>query len=232
MLKLVQAMNGSALAGLKEKHVEFVDGMLRPCADPESGISLVDILAANGRLHLEATYLLLPAVLKQRKFTRATHSAVFCEVRVDEALGTMRVTRVVSAVAAGRIINGKTATSQVSGSAVWGISQALHEETHCDHHLGRFMNRDFAGYHVAVNADIHEIDVIFVEEDDRIVSRLGAKGVGEIGIVAVSAAVSTAFYHATGRRLRTTPMTPDKVMASDAEIGSGASSASEPLRTV
>ena len=74
------------------------------------------------------------------------------------------------------------------------------------------MNHNFAEYHVAVNADIHDIDVIFVPEDDRIVSQLGAKGVGEIGIVGVSAAVSNAIFHATGRRVRNTPMTPDKVM--------------------
>ena len=98
---------------------------------------------------------------------------------------------------------------------VWGISQALHEETHSDHALGRFMNHNLAEYHVPVNADIHDIDVIFVEEDDRIVSRLGAKGVGEIGMVGVAAAVCNAIYHATGRRVRSTPMTPDKVMAPD-----------------
>jgi xanthine dehydrogenase YagR molybdenum-binding subunit len=96
---------------------------------------------------------------------------------------------------------------------VWGISQALHEETHADHRLGRFMNHNMAEYHVAVNADIHDIDVIFVQEDDRVVSQLGAKGVGEIGIVGVAAAISNAIFHATGRRVRSTPMTPDKVMA-------------------
>jgi xanthine dehydrogenase YagR molybdenum-binding subunit len=101
----------------------------------------------------------------------------------------------------------------VMGGMVWGISQALHEETHCDHGLGRFMNHNYAEYHVPVNADIHEIEAIFVEEDDRVVSRLGAKGVGEIGIVGVAAAMSNAIYHATGRRIRSTPMTPEKVMA-------------------
>jgi xanthine dehydrogenase YagR molybdenum-binding subunit len=157
----------------------------------------------------------LPNLLRQKKYIRAVHSAVFCEVRVDEDFGTVRVTRVVSAVAAGRIMNPKLARSQVLGGVVWGISQALHEETYTDHRLGRFMNHNYAEYHVATNADIHDIDVIFVEEDDRIVSRLGAKGVGEIGIVGVAAAVSNAIFHATGRRLRSTPMTPDKVMAPD-----------------
>jgi xanthine dehydrogenase YagR molybdenum-binding subunit len=175
-------------------------------------IPLGAILSAAGKPFIEEKYLLLPNVAKQKKYIRSTHSAVFCEVRVDEDFGTVRVTRVVSAVAAGRIINPKAARSQIIGGIVWGISQALHEETHADHALGRFMNHNYAEYHVPVNADIHDIEVIFVEEDDRIVSRLGAKGVGEIGIVGVAAAVSNAIYHATGRRLRSTPMTPDKVM--------------------
>lgn len=122
------------------------------------------------------------------------------------------VTRVVSAMAAGRIMNAKTARSQVTGAVIWGISQALHEETHSDHRLGRFMNHNMSEYHVAVNADLHDIAVIFVQEDDRIVSRLGAKGVGEIGIVEVSVAICNAIYHATGQCVRSIPMTPDKVM--------------------
>ena len=152
-------------------------------------------------------------MLKQRKYRRLVHSAVFVEVRVDEELGVVRVTRAVSAVAAGRIMNTKTAASQIVGGVVWGISQALHEESHTDHRYGRFMNHNLSEYHVAVNADIHDIDVIFVEEDDRIVSRLGAKGVGEIGLVGTAAAVSNAIFHATGKRIRSTPITPDKVLA-------------------
>jgi xanthine dehydrogenase YagR molybdenum-binding subunit len=163
-------------------------------------------------VRLEEKYLMLPNMLKQRKFRKLVHSAVFVEVRVDEETGTVRVTRVTSAVAAGRIMNLKTATSQVVGGIVWGISQALHEETYADHRIGRFMNHNYAEYHVPVNADIHAIDVIFAQEDDRIVSRLGAKGVGEIGIVGVAAAISNAIFHATGKRLRSTPMTPDKVL--------------------
>jgi xanthine dehydrogenase YagR molybdenum-binding subunit len=112
---------------------------------------------------------MLPSVLKRRKYLRATHSAVFCEVRVDEEFGTVRVTRVVSAIAAGRIVNAKAARSQIVGGVVWGIGQGMHEETLADHRLGRFMNRNLAEYHVPVNADIHAIEVIFVHEDDRIV---------------------------------------------------------------
>jgi xanthine dehydrogenase YagR molybdenum-binding subunit len=211
--RLARKVRGSKLAGCAFDEVEFRDGNIRLKADPAIAMPLTAVLLAHGKGSLETRHLLLPNVLKQKKFVRAVHSAVFCEVRVDEALGTVRVTRVVSAVAAGRIINARTARSQVVGGVVWGISQALHEETHADHALGRFMNHNIAEYHVAANADIHDIDVIFVDEDDRVVSRMGAKGVGEIGIVGVAAAVSNAIYHATGRRLRSTPMTPDKVMS-------------------
>lgn len=213
--KLARAMPDSPFEVTAWHEVECVNGCLQLIKMPGSAVPFAAILAHAGLSHIEEKYLMLPNALKQKNYVRATHSAVFCEVRVDEAFGTVRVTRVVSAIAAGRIISAKTARSQIVGGVVWGISQALHEETHSDHALGRFMNHNLAEYHVAVNADIHDIDVIFVEEDDRIVSRLGAKGVGEIGIVGVAAAICNAIYHATGRRVRSTPMTPDKVMAPD-----------------
>jgi len=206
-------MPASPLAKAGYDDVEFVGGRLRLPGRDDAGVALEAILAAGGQQRIEEKYLMLPNMLKQMKYQRATHSAVFCEVRVDPDFGTVRVTRVVSAIAAGRIINAKAARSQIIGGVVWGIGQGLHEETYCDHRDGRFMNHNLSEYHVSVNADIHDIDVIFVEEDDRIVSRLGAKGVGEIGQLGVAAAISNAIYHATGRRLRSTPMTPDKVMA-------------------
>ncbi|MBP7567544.1 MAG: xanthine dehydrogenase family protein molybdopterin-binding subunit [Burkholderiaceae bacterium] len=214
LLKRAQGLTDSPLRGLKFADVECTGGVLRSRREPGRAVGLADIVAAGGDGQpLEVKYLLLPDILKQKKYVRATHSAVFCEVRVDEELGTVRVTRVVSAIAAGRIVNPLTARSQIIGGVVWGISQALHEETLNDEAQGRFMNHSLAEYHVPVNADIHDIDVIFVAEDDRIVSRLGAKGVGEIGSVAVAAAVSNAIRHATGRRLCDKPFTPDKVMA-------------------
>jgi xanthine dehydrogenase YagR molybdenum-binding subunit len=213
LFRMARALPHSPVAKARFEEVEFAEQHIRLKQSPDKGIALTVLMSANDKERVEEKYLLLPSVLKQRKYVRATHSAVFCEVKVDEALGTVRVTRVVSAIAAGRILSAKTARSQVTGAVVWGISQALHEETHSDHRLGRFMNHNMAEYHVAVNADIHDIDVIFVQEDDRVVSELGAKGVGEIGIVGVAAAVCNAIFHATGRRVRSTPMTPDKVMA-------------------
>jgi xanthine dehydrogenase YagR molybdenum-binding subunit len=142
-----------------------------------------------------------------------THSAIFAEVRVDEDLGTIQVTRVVDAVAGGRILNPKTARSQVLGGVVWGIGMALHEETYTDHKLGRFMNHNYAEYHVPVNADVREIDVVFIDERDDVVNPLGAKGLGEIGIVGTAAAIANAIFHATGKRVRHLPITLDKLLA-------------------
>jgi len=215
LFKHAQKLRETPFAKAKFKDVEFAGGALRLKRQPDAAVPLKTILADTGMMKLEEKYLMLPNMLKQRKFRRLVHSAVFVEVRVDEQTGTVRVTRVTSAIAAGRIMNTKTATSQITGGIVWGISQALHEESYADHRLGRFMNHNYAEYHVPVNADIHAMDVIFVAEDDRIVSRLGAKGVGEIGLVGVAAAISNAIWHATGKRLRSTPMTPDKVLGGE-----------------
>ncbi|MFB9241867.1 xanthine dehydrogenase family protein molybdopterin-binding subunit [Massilia antarctica] len=213
LFKLARTMPDSPFAKARFEDAEFAGGTLRLRAQPSHALALAAIVAFDGAGRLEEKYMMLPNVLKQKNYLRATHSAVFVEVRVDEAFGTVRVTRVVSAIAAGRIINAKAARSQIIGGVVWGIGQALHEASQSDDRIGRFMNHNLGEYHVSVNADIHEIDVVFVQEDDRIVSRLGAKGVGEIGQVGVAAAVCNAIYHATGRRVRSTPMTPDKVMA-------------------
>ncbi len=153
----------------------------------------------------------LTAFADDRSLAHNTHSAVFAEVKVDEELGVIRVTRVVSAVAAGRILNLKTARSQIVGGVVWGIGMALHEETLIDHRFGRVMNANIAEYHVPVNADVHDIQVIFVDEPDATINKLGIKGLGEIGIVGVAAAVANAVYHATGKRVRDLPITLDKL---------------------
>ena len=121
------------------------------------------------------------------------------------------MTRVVSAVAAGRILNPKTAGSQILGGVVWGIGMALHEETLIDHRFGRIMNANIAEYHVPVHADVHDIKVIFVDEQDTS-NPLGMKGVGEIGIVGVAAAIANAVHHATAKRVRDLPITLDKLL--------------------
>ena len=115
-------------------------------------------------------------------------------------------------MAGGLILNPNTARSQIIGGMVWGISHALQEDSKMDHRYGRFMNHNLAEYHVPVNADIHDLDVIFVDEHDDIVNPLGVKGLGEIGIVGLPAAVANAVWHATGKRIYDLPITLDRVM--------------------
>jgi xanthine dehydrogenase YagR molybdenum-binding subunit len=154
----------------------------------------------------------LRAMFKQLGYARNTHSAIFVEVKVDEDLGLISVTRVVAAIAAGNILNPKTASSQIMGGVMWGISMALHEDSFMDHQYGRFINHDYAEYHIPVHADTPDIEVIFVQEKDTVVNPLGIKGVGEIGIIGTAAAVANAIYHATGKRVRDFPITPDKLL--------------------
>jgi len=120
------------------------------------------------------------------------------------------VTRLVGVFDVGRVLNAKTARSQLMGGMVWGIGMALHEETLLDHKFGRIMNANIAEYHVPVNADVGDIKVIFVDEPDDS-NPLGLKGLGEIGIVGAAAAVANAVYHATGKRVRDLPITLDKL---------------------
>ncbi len=138
--------------------------------------------------------------------------ALFVEVRVDEALGLVRVPRIVGTYSVGRLMNEKTALSQLQGGIVWGLGQALFEQSLLDPRYGRFANGNLAEYHVPVNADVQAIDVAFVEEDDTNFNPLGARGIGEIGITGVAGAVANAVFHATGKRIRDLPITLDKLL--------------------
>jgi xanthine dehydrogenase YagR molybdenum-binding subunit len=139
--------------------------------------------------------------------------AQFAEVRVDSDTGEIRVPRMLGVFACGRIINPKTARSQFIGGMTMGLGMALLEETAVDPHIGGFVSRDLAMYHVPVNADVVDIDVTWIDEFDPHVNPMGAKGIGEIGIVGTAAAVANAVYDATGVRLRELPLTPDKLVA-------------------
>ena len=151
--------------------------------------------------------------LPERKaFSTHAFGADFVEVRVDEDLGRVRVSRVVAAFAAGTILNPKTARSQFMGGLVWAIGMALQEHTVRDARTARVVTRDLADYHVPVNADIPPIDVIQIDEIDPHVNEIGAKGIGEIGITGAGAAIANAVYHATGRRVRDLPITLDKLL--------------------
>jgi xanthine dehydrogenase YagR molybdenum-binding subunit len=209
ILRLAQKAPRSPFTGARLEDVTFADDMIR---HNKSGaeISLSDAMRAGkvDRIEKEGT----AAPKENSKYAHYTHSAVFAEVKIDEQIGVARVTRIVNAVAAGRILNPKLAASQILGAVVGGIGMALHEETLTDNRFGRFMTHNLADYHVPVNADVHTIDVIFVDEKDDEINPLGVKGVGEIGIVGTAAAIANAIYHATGKRVRDLPITIDKLL--------------------
>jgi xanthine dehydrogenase YagR molybdenum-binding subunit len=211
LLELARKVDNSPLAQATFEDVTLADGHIRLRSDPARAVSFTDAMR-SAKLDVIEEEASTAASAKQEKYARNAHSAVFVEVHVDRDLGTIQVRRVVSAVAAGRILNPKTARSQLLGGVVWGIGMALEEESVIDHAFGRIMNHSLGEYHVPVNADIHDIDVIFVEEHDEIVNPLGVKGIGEIGIVGVAAAIANAVFHATGKRIRNLPITLDTVM--------------------
>ncbi|HET8611367.1 MAG TPA: xanthine dehydrogenase family protein molybdopterin-binding subunit [Sphingomonas sp.] len=212
LLAAARGIEGSPFANAAREQVVFDDGALRLKPDPTQSIALEEIVRRSGEQAIEAEETGSRDLLEARDKARNTHQAVFAEVKVDEELGQVRVTRVVVAAAAGRIINPATARSQILGGVVMGIGMALTEETMMDHRLGRFMNHNLAEYHVPAHADIADIEVIFVDEPDRQVNPIGVKGLGEIGIVGAAAAVANAIYHATGKRVRDLPITIDKLL--------------------
>ena len=137
---------------------------------------------------------------------------MFTEVRVDPDLGIIRVPRIVATYSVGRLLNRKTGISQFQGGIVWGVGMALFEESVLDEREGRIVNANLAEYHVPVNADVGAIEVEVVEENDSEFNELGARGIGEIGITGVPAAIANAVYHATGKRVRSLPITLDKLL--------------------
>jgi xanthine dehydrogenase YagR molybdenum-binding subunit len=212
LLRLAQQLAGSPLAGLAFEDVAFQDQRMHAREDAGRSVALRDVLAASGRETLEVTGCVKPDARQQQRTARYVHNAVFVEVQVDEELGTIQVTRVVNAVAAGRLLNPKVARSQVLGGTVWGLGMALMEASHLDQELGRFLNHSLADYYLPVSADFRSIDVLFVEEPDEAVNPLGAKDTSEIGLLGVAAAVANAVYHATGQRIRSLPLTLDKLL--------------------
>lgn len=201
----------SPLYATPESEIAVEKGRLYRKSDPRKGETLSNLLKRNGGKPLEEMQE-SKAGEEQRKYSMYGFGAIFAEVRVDEALGEVRVARLLSAVAAGKIVNQKTARSQMLGGMIWGLSMALHEDTLRDTRTGRIMNPNLAEYHVPVNADIREIDAFFIAEDDENVNPAGVKGIGEMGIVGCVSAIVNAIYHATGKRHRELPITPDKVL--------------------
>lgn len=210
------AGNDSPLAGLKADEVEADEveegrGGLRARVDPARFETYASILARAGRETVEAEGS-SPMPTAPMKYSMHSFSAIFCEVRVNEETGETRVSRMLGSFDCGRILNGKTAASQFRGGMIQGLGLALTEELLFDTRSGRFMNPSMAEYHVPVHLDVPAIDVIWTDIPDPH-SPLGARGVGEIGITGVGAAVANAIYNACGVRIRDLPLTLDKVLA-------------------
>ncbi len=226
----------SPLYGRKLSEVRFRDGLIVLKTDGTKGEALSGIIKRNNRPFVEAccrAETMMSAKnnegLKQKsqapcaiiapdeetdrdpaKYSFHSWGAHFCKLRVDEELGTIRLLDWVAVMDCGRILNPKTARSQILGGVGWGIGMALSEETLYDPPTARPYTRNLADYHVAVNADMPEIRVEFINVPDPHINSLGCRGVGEIGIVGVPAAIGNAVFNATGKRLRDLPMTPDK----------------------
>lgn len=210
LIELAIADSKSPVHSAAANEVEFVEGKVRLRSAPSKGEEFAAILVRNGRRPVEATASTKPQL--DPKTPCHSFGAIFAEVAVDPDLGMTRVRRVVAVYDVGRIVNRKLARSQFIGGIVWGISLALLEETEIDWRYGRITNANLADYHVPVNLDIPEIDVSALDIPDYQLDTVGARGVGEIGITGTGAAVANAVFHATGKRIRDLPITPDKLL--------------------
>lgn len=202
----------SPLHGVAGEAVTVSQGRLHRVDDPGVGETYTDILDRNGLAELTADGTSTPASARELGMAPSgAFAAKFVEVRVDVELGLVRVARVVSVIDGGRILNEKTGRSQIIGGTVGGISQALFEDAVTDPATGRITNATFGDYLIPVNADIPDLDVVFVGAPDRF-SPIGTKGVGEVGLVGVAAAIANAVHHATGKRIRSLPITVDALL--------------------
>ncbi len=208
LIELAVKTANSPLKGVDPDQVEIENGVFRPSPKP---FNLANLIQLAGLAAVEATETSKPGK-KAKKFSFYSYGAQFAEVKVHALTGEVRVSRFLSAIDCGRVLNAKTARSQVIGGVVWGIGMALSEESLLDPKTGRFTTADLGSYHIPVNADIPHIDVLFTDKPDTNFNSLGARGVGEIGITGVAAAIANAVFNATGVRLRDLPITPDRIV--------------------
>lgn len=195
----------------KPEDIVFESGQIFTNADKNKRVNYSQILERN---HLPEIVIVKTSQggEEQQKFSMYSFSVHFAKVHVHPTTGVVRVKRVVTVGDAGKIVSEKTARSQMIGGVVGGIGMALTEETVMDHRYGRYVNNNFGDYHVPVNADVPFIEALFVNKPDPVLNPMGAKGMGEIALIGFAAAVANAVYHATGKRVRELPITPDKLL--------------------
>ncbi len=211
VLTIALTDSASPLFGKKREQIEVENGWCFLKDDPSKGESYLDILRRHSMDTLDTREEVKPNP-DLKDYTGYSFGAHFAEVHVRPASGEVRVTRFVAAFGEGRIVNEKTAHSQLIGGIIWGIGMALMEETVLDQQMGRIINNNLSEYLVPVNTDIPKIEAFFIEEHDPRVNLIGVKGIGEIGNIGSTAAIANAVYHATGRRIRHLPITPDKLL--------------------
>ncbi len=211
VLELARGDGNSPLHGAAEDAVAFAGGRIFRQSDPAAGESYAEILKRHGKEQIEAQGEARPGP-EAKQFSMQGFGALFAEVRVDPDFGTVRVKRLIGAYGVGRVINPKIAHSQCIGGMVGGIGMALLEETRVDPRFGRVVNANLAEYLVPVNADVEELEALFVDEHDPHVNPLGAKGLAEIAICGVAPAIANAIFHATGKRLRELPIRPEMLL--------------------
>ncbi|MEH2225492.1 xanthine dehydrogenase family protein molybdopterin-binding subunit [Nostoc sp.] len=211
IIKMAIVDANSLLYDSQAEDIAVESGQIFSKQDPSKRDSYTDILRRHGLESLEVTE---ESSLNPESQQYAKHSfgAIFVEVAVDELLGEIKVRRCVGVYDAGRILNFKTARSQVIGGITWGIGMALMEKTVMDANQGRIVGANLSDYLIPVHADIPNMEVQFIEERDPYVNALGTKSLGELPIVGVAAAISNAVYHAAGKRIRDLPITPDKLL--------------------
>lgn len=204
------AFHTEVVHNVKVEDLLFEDGYMILASDRSKKISYADAIKNAGLKQIEiAEESKANPMANHAAFSYAVH---FVKVKVHAITGVVKVSRVVSAVDAGKIINEKTAESQIVGAVVGGISMSLMEEGVIDHRYGRWVNNNFGDYHVAVNADVPPVEVLFVNKPDPVLNPMGSKGMGEVGIVGFAAAVANAVFNATGKRVRELPITTDKLI--------------------
>jgi xanthine dehydrogenase YagR molybdenum-binding subunit len=211
----------SPFSGVNRDDIDVVDGWLVNRASPSRREPIAAVIARRGGKPIEARADSKPGD-EDKNYSMHSFGAVFAEVHVDIDLGEIRVPRVVAAYGVGQLLNKKAGHSQLMGGIVWGVGMALLEKTEYDLRTGRILNANLAEYHVPVNADIGAIDITVLDEKENRINALGAKGIGEIGITAVAAAIANAVYHATGKGVRDLPITLEKVMVQASHPASGA----------
>ena len=211
LLRLAMEDPQSPLHGLDSASLDFRNGRVFAKASPSDGEAVEGLIARNGGKPIEVTASSEPGA-ERNKFSSNSFGAVFAEVAVDRDTFMVKVRRIVATYDIGSLLNPTTGINQLVGGIVWGISFALHEEARIDAVYGRTVNQNFADYHVPVNADIGTIDVTVLDIPDTTFNQLGARGIGEVSVTGVAAAIANAIYNATGRRVRDFPITPEKIM--------------------